>query len=41
MIDVVNGTYLLLRTLFDEEAGSNLIQTLKQQDMVPSWNDPQ
>lgn len=41
MIDVVNRTYLLLRTLFDEEVGSYLIQTLSQQDLMPNWNDPQ
>ena len=41
MIDVVNRTYLTLRTLFDEELGSFLIQTLSQQDLIPSWNDPQ
>ena len=41
MIDVVNRTYLLLRTLFDEEAGSHLIKTLSQQDLTPGWNDPQ
>jgi hypothetical protein len=41
MIDVVNRTYLLLRTLFDEEVGSYLIQTLNQQDLMPNWNDPQ
>jgi len=41
MIDVVNRTYLLLRTLFDEEVGLSLIQTLKQRDLVPNWNDPQ
>jgi hypothetical protein len=40
MIDVVNRTYLLLRTLFDEEVGSYLIQTLNQQDLMPNWNDP-
>jgi hypothetical protein len=38
---VVNLTYLLLRTLFDEEVGSYLIRTLNQQDLVPNWNDPQ
>jgi hypothetical protein len=32
---------LLLRTLFDEEVGSYLIQTLSQQDLMPNWNDPQ
>src|SRR5215472_875489 len=41
MIDVVNRTYLLLRTLFDEEVGSYLIQTLSQQDLMPNWDDPQ
>jgi hypothetical protein len=40
MIDVVNRTYWLLRTLFDEEVGSCLIQTLNQQDLMPHWNDP-
>ena len=41
MIDVVNRTYLLLRTLFDEDVGSDLIRTLNQQDLVPHWHDPQ
>jgi ligand-binding SRPBCC domain-containing protein len=41
MMDVVNRTYLLLRTLFDEEVGSYLIKTLSQQDLMPNWNDPQ
>jgi ligand-binding SRPBCC domain-containing protein len=41
MIDVVNRTYLLLQTLFDEDAGSYLIHTLSQQDLVPRWHDPQ
>src|SRR5207253_9529293 len=41
MIDVVNRTYLLLRTLFDEEVGSYLIQTPNQQDLMPNWNDPE
>ena len=41
MIEVVNRTYLLLRTLFDEEVGSYLIHTLNQQDLVPRWYDPQ
>jgi ligand-binding SRPBCC domain-containing protein len=41
MIDVVNRTYLLLQTLFDEGVGSNLIHTLSQQDLVPRWHDPQ
>jgi ligand-binding SRPBCC domain-containing protein len=41
MIDVVNRTYLLLQTLFDEEVGSYLIRTLSQQDLMPNWNDPQ
>jgi hypothetical protein len=41
MIDVVNRTYLLLQTLFDEDVGSDLIHTLSQQDLVPRWHDPQ
>ena len=41
MIDVVNRTYLLLRTLFVEDVGSYLIQTLNQQDLLPHWHDPQ
>jgi len=41
MVDVVNRTYLLLRTLFDEDVGSYLIQALSQQDLVPGWLDPQ
>lgn len=41
MIDVVNRTYLLLQTLFDEDVGSYLIHTLSQQDLLPHWHDPQ
>jgi hypothetical protein len=41
MTDVVNRTYLLLRTLFDDNVGSHLIRTLDQQDLVPHWHDPQ
>jgi len=41
MIDVVNRTYVLLQTLFSEDLGSYLIQTLNQQDLVPRWQDPQ
>jgi ligand-binding SRPBCC domain-containing protein len=41
MIDVVNRTYSLLQTLFDEDVGSYLIHTLSQQDLVPRWHDPQ
>lgn len=41
MIDVVNRTYLLLQTLFDEDDGSYLIQTLSHRDLMPNWNDPQ
>jgi hypothetical protein len=41
MIDVVNRAYLWLRALFDDDAGSSLIQILGKQDLVPSWNDPQ
>ena len=40
MIDVVNRAYLWLRWLFDDAAGTFLIQTLSQQDLVPRWNDP-
>jgi len=39
MIDVVNRTYVLLQTLFSEDLGSYLIQTLSQQDLVPRWQD--
>ena len=41
MIDVVNRTYVLLQTLFSEDLGSYLIQTLNQQDLLPRWQDPQ
>jgi hypothetical protein len=41
MIDVVNRTCVLLQTLFSEDVGSYLIQTLNQQDLVPRWQDPQ
>src|SRR6266550_760448 len=35
MIDVLN------QTLFSEDLGSYLIQTLNQQDLLPRWQDPQ
>jgi hypothetical protein len=41
MMDVVNRTYLLLRTLFDDEVGSYLLRTLERQDLVPNWNNPE
>jgi hypothetical protein len=41
MIDCVNKTHQFLRTLFDEEAGSEVILRLAARDMVPRWNDPE
>jgi hypothetical protein len=40
MIDVVNRTYLFLSVLAGNN-GSEVINILKQSDMVPKWNDPE
>ena len=40
MIDVVNKTYRILRLLFDNRTGGELIEILAQRDLVPQWNEP-
>jgi hypothetical protein len=40
MIDVVNRTYLLLSVLASKN-GSEVIEILKESDMVPKWNEPE
>jgi hypothetical protein len=40
MIDVVNRTYLLLSVLASKN-GSEVIEILKDSDMVPKWNEPE
>jgi hypothetical protein len=39
MIDVVNRTYLLLSVLASSN-GSEVVEILKEHDMVPKWNEP-
>jgi hypothetical protein len=40
MSDVVNKTYRALRVLFDDRLGSEVINILTQQDLVPRWDEP-
>ena len=40
MIDVVNRAYRFIHTLFDEEAGAELLFVLAQHDPLPRWNEP-
>jgi hypothetical protein len=40
MIDVVNRTYLLLSVLASKN-GSEVIEILKDSDMVPKWDEPE
>ena len=40
MIDVVNRTYLLLSVLASAN-GSEVVEILKEHDMVPKWNEPE
>src|SRR5688572_8527252 len=41
MIDVVNHCHLFLSMLFATRGGEELIESLKEQDPVPQWNDPE
>jgi hypothetical protein len=40
MIDVVNRTYLFLAVLANSN-GSEVIEILKESDVVPKWNKPE
>jgi hypothetical protein len=40
MIDVVNRTYLFLSLLAGSN-GSDVVEILKEHDMVPKWNEPE
>jgi hypothetical protein len=40
MIDVVNRTYLLLSVLASAN-GSEVVEILKEHDIVPKWNEPE
>lgn len=39
-IDAVNRTYQLIRELFDEELGGELLLQLAARDPVPHWENP-
>src|ERR1017187_6609357 len=41
IIDVVDRTYRFIHTLFDENAGGELLLRLAQHDPVPQWNEPE
>ena len=41
MIDVVNRSYAFLTELFNSPSGDRIIESLKQGDELPRWNDPQ
>jgi hypothetical protein len=40
MIDVVNRTYLFLSVLASSN-GSEVVEILKEHEMVPKWNEPE
>jgi hypothetical protein len=40
MVDVVDRTYQLLHTLFDDHTGAELLGWLTEHDPVPKWNAP-
>ena len=40
MIDVVNRTYLFLSVLTSSN-GSEVVEILKEHEMVPKWNEPE
>ena len=40
MIDVVDRTYRFIHTLFDENAGGELLLRLAQHHPLPQWNEP-
>ena len=40
MIDVVDRTYHFIHTLFDENAGGQVLLRLAERDPLPHWNEP-
>ena len=40
MIDVVDRTYRFIHTLFDENAGGQILLRLAERDPLPQWNEP-
>ncbi len=40
MIDVVDRTYHFIHTLFDENAGCQVLLRLAERDPLPHWNEP-
>jgi hypothetical protein len=40
MIDVVDRRYRLIRTLFDENTGGQLLLSLAHRDPLPQWKEP-
>jgi hypothetical protein len=40
MIDVVDRTYRFIHTLFDENAGGELLLRLAHRDPLPRWKEP-
>jgi len=40
MIDVVNRAYRFIHTLFDENAGGEILLRLAERDPLPQWNEP-
>src|SRR5579863_9159118 len=40
MIDVVDRTYHFIYTLFDENAGGQVLLRLAERDPLPHWNEP-
>jgi hypothetical protein len=40
MIDVVDRTYRFIHTLFDEDAGGELLLRLAEYDPLPKWKEP-
>jgi hypothetical protein len=40
-IDVVDHCYQFLSKIFDDAIGEAIIETLKKNDLVPKWDDPE
>ncbi len=40
MIDVVDRAYRFIHTLFDENAGGQVLLRLAERDPLPHWNEP-
>jgi hypothetical protein len=40
-IDVVDHCYQFVSKIFDDAVGEDIIETLRQGDLVPNWNDPE